>query len=138
MDWRVAGFFISAVLLLYYLVRLVWRRRSAPPEIPAPGCDHRSWKQLILARFLTLFARLALIPLDGHGSRIFAYVKNLALLLCFLGFGMGCALARRPVRWGASATALLGLLMVVRWPWHGKRMFEDLSESMDAAQDIQI
>jgi hypothetical protein len=81
---------------------------------------------------------LALIRWIGTEIRIFAYVKNLALLLCFLGFGMGCVLARRPVRWRASATALLGLLMVVRWPWHGKRMFEDLSKSMDAAQDIQI
>jgi spermidine synthase len=138
MNWGVAGFFISAVLLLYYFVWLVWRRRTAAQEIPAPGCDHWSWKQLILASFLTLFAELALIRWIGTEIRIFAYVKNLALLLCFLGFGMGCALARRPVRWRASATALLGLLMVVRWPWYGKRIFEDLSESMGAAQDVQI
>jgi hypothetical protein len=133
MNWRVAGFFISAVLLLYYFVWLVWRRRTAAQEIPAPGCEHWSWKQLILASFLTLFAELALIRWIGTEIRIFAYVKNLTLLLCFLGFGMGCALARRPVRWRASATALLGLLMVVRWPWYGKRIFEDLS-----AQDVQI
>ena len=138
MNWRVAGFFISALLLLYYFVWLVWRRRTAQPEIPAPGSDSWSWKQLILASFLTLFAELALIRWISTEIRIFAYVKNLALLLCFLGFGMGCALARRPVRWRASATALLGLLMVVRWPWQGKRIFEDLSESMGAAQDIQI
>ena len=138
MNWRVAGFFISAVLLLCYFVWLVWRRRTAQPEIPALGCDSWSWKQLILASFLTLFAELALIRWIGTEIRIFAYVKNLALLLCFLGFGMGCALARRPVRWRASATALLGLLMVVRWPWQGKRIFEDLSESLGAAQDIQI
>ena len=124
MNWRLAGFFISAVLLLYYFVWLVWRRRTAKPEIPAPECDHWSWRQLILASFLTLFAELALIRWIGTEVRIFAYVKNLALLLCFLGFGMGCALARRPVRWRASATALLGLLMVVRWPWQGKRIFE--------------
>src|SRR5271167_5029056 len=138
MNWRVDGFFISAVLLLYYFVWLVWRRRTAQPEIPAPECDHWSWKQLILASFLTLFAELALIRWISTEVRIFAYVKNLALLLCFLGFGMGCALARRPVRWRASASALLGLLMVVRWPWQSKRIFEDLSESMGAAQDIQI
>ena len=96
MNWRVAGFFISAVLLLYYFVWLVSRRRSAQPEIPAPECDHWSWKQLILASFLTLFAELALIRWIGTEVRIFAYVKNLALLLCFLGFGVGCALARRP------------------------------------------
>jgi spermidine synthase len=138
MNWRVAGFFISAALLLCHFARLVWRRRTAEPAIPTPACDSWSWKRLILASFLTLFAELALIRWIGTEVRIFAYVKNLALLLCFLGFGVGCALARRPVRWRASATALLGLLMVVRWPWHGERIFEGLSESMGAAQDIAI
>jgi spermidine synthase len=138
MNWRVAGFFISAVLLLYHFFWLVWRRRTVQPASPAPEPDSWSWKQLILASFLTLFTELAVIRWIGTEVRIFAYVKNLALLLCFLGFGMGCALARRPVRWRASATALLGLLMVVRWPWHGERIFENLSESMGAAQDLQI
>jgi spermidine synthase len=138
MNWRIAGFSISAVLLLYNFVRLIWRRRTAQPAIPTPEYDRWSWKQLILASFLTLFAELALIRWIGTEVRIFAYVKNLALLLCFLGFGMGCALARRPIRWRASATALLGLVMVVRWPWHGERIFETLSESMGAGQDIQI
>jgi spermidine synthase len=138
MNWRVAGFCISAALLLYDLVWLVWRRRTAQPAIPVPNCDNRNWKHLVLASFLTLFAELALIRWIGTEVRIFAYVKNLALLLCFLGFGMGCALASRPARWRASAAALLGLLMVVRWPWHGERIFENLSESMGAAQDIQI
>ena len=70
MNWGVAGFFISAVLLLYYFVWLVWRRRTAAQEIPAPGCDHWSWKQLILASFLTLFAELALIRWIGTEIRI--------------------------------------------------------------------
>jgi spermidine synthase len=138
MNWRVAGFFISAALLLCHFAWLVWRRRTAEPAVPTPACDSWSWKRLILASFLTLFAELALIRWIGTEVRIFAYVKNLALLLCFLGFGVGCALARRPVRWRPSATALLGLLMVVRWPWHGERIFEGLSESMGAAQDIAI
>jgi SAM-dependent methyltransferase len=97
-----------------------------------------SWWQLVLASFLTLFAELALIRWIGTEVRVFAYVKNLALLLCFLGFGMGCALARRPIRWWTSAVALLGLVMVVRWPWQGRRIFESLSASLGAAQDIEI
>ena len=117
---------------------LVWSRRTAKPEIPAPECDHWSWRQLILASFLTLFAELALIRWIGTEMRVFRVCKESGLLLCFLGFGMGCALARRPVRWRASAIALLGLLMVVRWPWQGKRIFEKLSESLGAAQDIEI
>src|SRR5271167_2673887 len=138
MNWRVDGFFISAVLLLYYFGWLVWRRRTAQPEIPAPACDHWSWKQLILASFLTLFAELALIRWIGTEIRIFAYVKNLALLLCLLGFGMGCALAKSRIRWSGAATALLGFLMVVRQPWHTRRALEGLSEVLGAGQDIQI
>src|SRR5271168_4064973 len=138
MNWRVAGFFLSAALLVYNFFWLIWKRRNAQPVSPARDREPWSWKQLTLASALTLFAELALIRWIGTEVRIFAYVKNLALLLCFLGFGMGCALARRPVRWRASAIALLGLLMVVRWPWHGERAFENLSESLGAAQDIQI
>ncbi len=92
----------------------------------------------MLASFLTLFAELALIRWIGTEVRIFAYVKNLTLLLCFLGFGMGCALARRPIRWWTSAGALLGLLVIVRWPWQAGRAFENLSQNLGAAQDIQI
>ena len=92
----------------------------------------------MLASFLTLFAELALIRWIGTEVRVFAYIKNLALLLCFLGFGMGCALARRPIRWWTSVAALLGLVMVVRWPWHGRLIFENLSVSLGAAQDVEI
>jgi spermidine synthase len=137
MNWGVVGFFISGAILLSHFLWLIAKRRI-PPARAALEPDTRNGKQLILASFLTLFAELALIRWIGTEVRIFAYVKNLALLLCFLGFGMGCALARRPVRWWSSATALLGLLMVVRWPWHRERVFENLSESLGAAQDILI
>lgn len=100
----------------------------------------REWSvwRLVVASFLTLFAELALIRWIGTEVRIFAYVKNLALLLCFLGFGLGCALAKSRIRWPGAATALLGLLMVVRQPWHARRALEGLSEVLGAAQDIQI
>src|SRR5580704_14425757 len=136
MNWRLAGFLIAAGIVLGR-VAVRWIKTDKPIlAVPVP--QTWSWWKLVLASFLTLFAELALIRWIGTEVRIFAYVKNLALLLCFLGFGMGCALASRPARWRASAAALLGLLMVVRWPWHGERIFENLSESMGAAQDIQI
>lgn len=136
MNWHIAGFLICAVLLLSRLIWLI-RRSGTQQAIPTSEYDRWSWKRLTIASFLTLFGELALIRWMGAEVRIFAYVKNLTLLLCFLGFGLGCALARRPVRWRASATALLGLLLVVRWPWHGE-IFENLSSAMGAGQDIQI
>ena len=69
---------------------------------------------------------------------MFAYVKNLALLLCFLGFGLGCALARQRPRWQTAATALLGLIVVVRLPWRGAQIMETLSQYLGAAQDVEI
>jgi SAM-dependent methyltransferase len=70
---------------------------------------------------------LAVIRWIAVEVRIFAYIKNLTLLVCFLGFGLGCALARSGrVRWLTAANALLGLLIIVRWPWRGGRVPEGL------------
>jgi len=137
MNWRVAGFCLSAAVFLIYIPYLMWNRRSRS-EQPQDQTGNWSWWHLVLASFLTLFAELALIRWIGTEVRIFAYVKNLALLLCFLGFGMGCALARRPIRWWNSAAALLALLTIVRWPGSGGKTFENLSENLGAGQDMQI
>jgi hypothetical protein len=52
---------------------------------------------------------------------VFAYFKNLALLLCFVGFGLGCALARQKTRWSLSVKAL-----------------ESLSQGLGAAADLEL
>jgi spermidine synthase len=136
MNWRLAGFLIAAGIVLGR-VAVRWIKTDKPIlAVPVP--QTWSWWKLVLASFLTLFAELALIRWIGTEVRIFAYVKNLALLLCFLGFGLGCALARYPVRWWSSVVALLGLVMAVRAPWHAGQAFESLSQALGGAQDIQI
>jgi len=99
-----------------------------------------SWNlsTLFLASALTLFAELALIRWVATEVRVFAYVKNLALLLCFLGFGLGCALSRKNTRWLTAIKALLGLILVVRLPWFSTSVMENLSRLLGSAQDIQI
>lgn len=94
------------------------------------------WR-LSLASCLTLFAELALIRWLSTEVRIFAYAKNLALLLCFLGFGVGCALASERVRWWRSIQAVLAPILLVRNPWT-PRMFEGLSQTLGAGQDTAI
>jgi spermidine synthase len=136
MTWRIIGFFLAVGVILGRLF-LRWKKdKPAASLIPAP--ENWNWWQLALASFLTLFAELALIRWLGTEVRIFAYVKNLALLVAFLGFGLGCALSRYPVRWSAAITSLLGLVMVVRYPWHAGGALEMLSQAMGAAQDIAI
>jgi hypothetical protein len=137
MNLRFVGFVLAVTLLLAYrIVPALSKRRS--PSTPASPPGQWSLFTLVLASALTLFAELAFIRWVATEVRIFAYVKNLALLLCFLGFGLGCALARKPPRWTTAARTLLGLILIVRLPWKSGRVMESLSESLGAGQDIQI
>ncbi len=94
--------------------------------------------RLFLASFLTLFAELAFIRWIAVEVRVFAYVKNLALLLGFLGFGIGCALVRTNIRWSSALKAFLGLILVIRIPWAGQGIFEDLSQNLGAGGNLNI
>jgi spermidine synthase len=131
MSLRILGFIVAAGLLVGY--------RVIKPRTQASGVPDRwNLSTLFVASALTLFAELALIRWVATEVRVFAYVKNLALLLCFLGFGLGCALARQRPRWQNAVTALLGLMVIVRLPWRGPQIMETLSQSLGAAQDIEI
>jgi hypothetical protein len=93
--------------------------------------------KLLIASCCTLVAELALIRWLSTEVRIFAYAKNLALLLCFLGFGVGCALASQRVWWRRGIQSLLALILLVRNPWTPS-MFEGLSQTLGAGQDTAI
>ena len=131
MSLRIPGFILAALLLIGYRVI---RPRAQASDLS----DRWNLSTLFLASALTLFAELALIRWVATEIRVFAYVKNLALLLCFLGFGLGCALARQRPRWQTAATALLGLIVIVRLPWRGPQIMESLSQYLGAAQDMEM
>ena len=131
MSLRILGFILAAVLLVGY--RII-KPRTRALDVP----DRWNLSTLFVASALTLFAELALIRWVATEVRVFAYVKNLALLLCFLGFGLGCALARQRPRWQTAATALVGLIVIVRLPWRGPEIMESLSQYLGAAQDVEI
>jgi spermidine synthase len=130
MSLRIFGIILAVLLLVVY--------RLIKPRSEGASPDRWSLSSLLLASALTLFAELALIRWVATEVRVFAYVKNLALLLCFLGFGLGCALARQRPRWRTATTALLGLIVVVRLPWNGPQVMESLSQYLGAAQDVEI
>jgi spermidine synthase len=71
--------------------------------------------RLTLVSALALFIELALIRYLGSEIRIFAYYKNLVLIACFLGFGVGFLRAAACPRWALSAwvmTLVTGLVNV--------------------------
>jgi spermidine synthase len=133
MSLRILGFILAALLLVGYRVI---RPRALASDLSLS--ERWSLSTLFLASALTLFAELALIRWVATEVRVFAYVKNLALLLCFLGFGLGCALARQRPRWQTAATALLGLIVIVRLPWNGAEIMESLSQYLGGSQDMEI
>ena len=60
------------------------------------------------ASFLSLFLEVLLIRWCGAEIRILAYLKNLTLLGCFLGLGLGYAASSRRrlgLGWSFAATA---------------------------------
>lgn len=62
---------------------------------------------------LALFAELALIRYLGSEVRVFAYYKNLVLIACFLGFGLGFYRSSAPPRLGRSLAVLAAVVATV-------------------------
>ncbi|MGA8617307.1 MAG: hypothetical protein WB660_02135 [Candidatus Sulfotelmatobacter sp.] len=140
MNSRIITFLLAAAILVAFrIVVSVGKRRGVPLlDVTDDGFDNWSPGRLLLASFLTLFAELAFIRWIAVEVWVFAYFKSLALLLCFVGFGLGCALAGQRVRWLTAVKAFLGLLLVLRMPWRGGALYEGLSQSLGGGGDIAI
>jgi spermidine synthase len=60
-----------------------------------------------------LFLELVLIRWIGTEVRIFAYVQNLMLVTCFLGFGVGCLKSGKPTTLITSLICICSLVFLV-------------------------
>ncbi len=130
---------LAAVILAGMRFLLARANRRRAPFFQPELTERNTWRveQLLLGSFLTLFAELAFIRWIAVEVMVFAYCKNLALLLCFVGFGLGCALASKPVRWLTGINAFFGLLLVIRLPWAGIT-WQKLSQNLGAGADVAI
>jgi spermidine synthase len=140
MNSNALTFFLAAAILIAVRILMAVGKRRGRPFFAAETVAGESWSvgRLLLASFLTLFAELAFIRWIAVEVWVFAYFKSLALLLCFVGFGLGCALAAEEKRWSSALTAFLGLVLLVRMPWRGDALLGGLSESLGGARDIAI
>lgn len=129
---------LAAGLLFVIAIPVAMARLRGRSLFKAAETEEWKLSHLLLASFLTLFAELAFIRWIAVEVRVFAYFKNLALLLCFAGFGLGCALARRAPRWFSGVAAFLGLLLIVRVPIQNGKWLESISQSLGAAADVEI
>lgn len=95
-----------------FIVHAVFKRLRATPamrrlEFPVKELGGFSYRQLVLVSFLGMFTEMLMIRWVSSEIRIFAYFKNFVLVACFLGFGRGCYLCRRPLQLRAIIAPLL-------------------------------
>ena len=140
MTSRTSAFLAAAAILVVVRIVMWMAKRRGNAFFAGDQSEAPDWHpyRLLLASFLTLFAELAFIRWIAVEVRVFAYFKNLALLLCFLGFGLGCAMVKQRSRWFPALEGFLGLLLVIRIPWQGGRLLEGLSQSLGGAGDVGI
>jgi hypothetical protein len=75
-----------------------------------------SYSRLALISLLSLFLEMMTIRWISSEIRAFAYFKNLVLVACFLGFGLGCYFCRRRVQMSALIAPLLVLTVLLKTP----------------------
>src|SRR5262245_47426132 len=76
------------------------------------------WQALdiFLISVLGLFLELMLIRWIGTEVRIFAYLQNTVLIVCFLGLGMGCFTSQKPVSVRGILLPLLAITVLLALP----------------------
>ena len=102
-----------------------------------PG--QRNSVPLFLVSFATLYIEVLLIRWIGTEIRVFAYFQNLALIACFLGFGLGCYRSghKKAQLFDVGALAFLILLVELPLPqW--KRVLEGVSSALSYSNDAQL
>jgi spermidine synthase len=101
-----------------------------------PGKGQLSWT-IFLVSVVGLLVEMLLIRLIGTEIRIFAYLQNTVLIVCFLGLGVGCFTCRQPIRLMRGLLALLVLTALVTLPFL-KPWRENITEHLSAASGLVI
>lgn len=98
-----------------------------------------SFLSLFLISAFGLFLELLIIRWVSSEIRIFAYFKNFVLIACFLGFGMGCYLCRRPVHLWTLLGAVILLVVLIELPIQFVRgTIDALPNYIGAVADVHV
>ena len=110
------------IWLVYWLFRLYdenrlrragWQRSL---ELTPEQLGGFRYSTLTLISTLSLFLEMMMIRWISSEIRVFAYFKNLVLVACFLGFGLGCYLCRRRIQLLAMIAPILVLTVMLKAP----------------------
>src|SRR5258708_7803012 len=113
-----AGLFTS--LAVFQIYRRT--QKAKPPawlvalELPSEALQGSRW-ELLLISAAGLFVELMMIRWISSEITIFAYFKNFVLIACFLGFGLGAHLCRRPINLLSTIAPLVYFALLIKFPW---------------------
>lgn len=94
---------------------------------------------LFLISLLVLFLELLLIRWIASEVRIVAYFKNMVIVACFLGLGLGCAMRRLRLGPGWSLLTILLLVVLVKPPFElGEATTRAFSNALATFRDSPI
>jgi len=77
------------------------------------------WGLLAWASVLSLFLEMLMIRWIAAEVPVFAYFKNVVLIGCFLGFGLGYTFCRRAINLIAFVFPVFLLALLLKLPWSG-------------------
>ena len=119
-----AVFLLSAFYQQRFPSRLKdWERRLARAwEFTPENIGGFSWSQLALASLLSLFLEMLMIRWVAAEVSAFAYFKNVVLIGCFLGFGLGCYFSRKSINLLAFVFPICLLVALIKLPWRALRL----------------
>ena len=109
---------------------------SPGDDFPQLGPANRTW-MLFLVSVLALFLELMLIRWIGTEIRIFAYLQNTVLVVCFMGLGMGCLTCRKPVVVREMLVPLVVLVLLLALP-PSREVLGGISEMLTVLGDFLI
>ncbi len=92
---------------------------------------------LFLVSVLGLYLELALIRWIGTEVRIFAYLQNTVLVVCFMGLGIGCLSCRKPVVIRDLLVPLLVLVLLMAVP-PSRNVMGRITEMLSVMDDLLI
>src|SRR5271165_3787707 len=107
---------------------------AADKQVVSPG---RPLTTLFLISVLGLFLELLLIRWIGTEVRVFAYLQNTILVVCFLGLGLGCLSCRQPFVLRDILLPLVALVVLLAIP-ATRRLLGDISERLSVLKDFVI
>ena len=112
-------------------------KRVYGPAEPVVVKSSRATWILFLVSVLGLYLELALIRWIGTEVRIFAYLQNTVLVVCFMGLGIGCLTCRKPVAVRDLLFPLLVLVLLMALP-PSRSLLAEITKMLSVLDDLII